>query len=186
MLPRFRKSKKKTKKNDPNRKAKEKLGKTIEHQINRGTSIGRIISSLEKKKDQASTQMGKIQKKLKISSPEFDQTLNAHRAQMDWVQYIDTEIGRLQSLMAERNKKARRLEQAGRIEPAIPLYETNVKDQFEGTLPYNRLRIIYTRQKQYTDAIRVCNAYLNLPGRSHGQSKPQFRQHLKKLQQRKK
>jgi hypothetical protein len=43
------------------------------------------------------------------------------------------------------------------------------------------LRIIYTRRKAYKEAIRVCQAYLDLPDQPHGQSKDHFRHYLEKL-----
>jgi hypothetical protein len=61
------------------------------------------------------------------------------------------------------------------------LYEANLADSFEGMRPYERLRLIYTRQRRYKDAIRVCQAYLDLPDREHGQDKEAFRRHLRKL-----
>ena len=83
--------------------------------------------------------------------------------------------------MVERNNKGIAREKAGDITAAVRLYEANIRDRFDGTHPYNRLRIIYARQKRYDDAIRVCQAYLALPNRKHGQNKPHFQHHLAKL-----
>ena len=46
--------------------------------------------------------------------------------------------------------------------------------------PHDRLRIIHTHQKRYQDAIRVCQAYLDLPDRECGQDKEHFRHHLER------
>lgn len=62
-------------------------------------------------------------------------------------------------VMAERNDAARKLEKQGKISKALELYEMNVADWFHGSLPYDRLRIIYTRQKRSQDALRVCDAF---------------------------
>ncbi|MEM7348190.1 MAG: hypothetical protein AAF485_28505, partial [Chloroflexota bacterium] len=40
--------------------------------------------------------------------------------------------------------------------------EANITDKFIGKHPYNRLRIIYTKRKDYHNAIRVCQAFKSL------------------------
>lgn len=55
----------------------------------------------------------------------------------------------------DRNLRGRDLEKQGNITDAIELYELNVAYGFEGDFPYNRLRVIYIKQKRYGDAIRV-------------------------------
>lgn len=86
------------------------------------------------------------------------------------------------SVMVNRNLKGREYEKAGNVSAAVRLYEANVQDHFDGTHPYDRLRIICTRQKRYDDAICVCEAYLALPDREQGQNKPHFQHHLERLQ----
>lgn len=83
----------------------------------------------------------------------------------------------------DRNNSGMALEKAGKIDEAIRVYELSVADAFFGSHPYDRLRIIYTRQKQYQDAIRVCSAYIALPARKHGQNKDRFRHHRDKLKE---
>jgi hypothetical protein len=83
--------------------------------------------------------------------------------------------------LVERNNRGIELEKNGNIESAIIIYEISVADDFFGTHPYDRLRIFYNKKKWYKDAIRVCQAYLDLPNRPHGQDKSHFRQHLEKL-----
>lgn len=61
--------------------------------------------------------------------------------------------------MADRNMQGRDLEKAGHLDDAIRLYEINVTQGFDGPFPYERLRIIYLKQKAYDRAIRVCEAY---------------------------
>lgn len=46
-----------------------------------------------------------------------------------------------------RNLKAIELEKAGNVKEAIKLYEMNIKENFEGNHPYDRLAIIYRRNK---------------------------------------
>jgi hypothetical protein len=67
----------------------------------------------------------------------------------------------IENLVVERNLKGKEYEKAGEESKAVSLYEANVQDCFDGSHPYERLRIIYTYKKKYKDAIRVCNAYIS-------------------------
>lgn len=67
------------------------------------------------------------------------------------------------------------------MEKAFAIYEVSVAEHFAGTYPYDRLRIWYTKNKQYKDAIRVCREYLNLPDHEHGQAKDHFQHHIEQL-----
>jgi len=66
----------------------------------------------------------------------------------------------LSGVMVERNLEGKSLESAGKLDKAIELYEANVADWFSGNHPYDRLRVIYTKRKQYAEAIRVCRAFV--------------------------
>ena len=68
---------------------------------------------------------------------------------------------KLENIIVERNLRGKELEKAGSVDNAIELYEQNVTDMVDTPFPYDRLRIIYTRRKQYDDAIRVCKAYIS-------------------------
>ena len=72
------------------------------------------------------------------------------------------EANKIENVIVERNLTGRAYEKESRIEEAIALYEQNVKDFADTPHPYERLRIIYTKQKNYDDAIRVCQAYINM------------------------
>ncbi|MCX6786856.1 MAG: hypothetical protein NTU85_03545 [Candidatus Kaiserbacteria bacterium] len=91
--------------------------------------------------------------------------------------------GALEALV-ERNNIAIAAEARGDLLTAIFGYEVSVADEFFGTHPYDRLRIHYTREQWYTDAVRVCQAYIALPNREHGQNKTHFEHHLVKLRAR--
>jgi tetratricopeptide (TPR) repeat protein len=54
-----------------------------------------------------------------------------------------------------RNLRAIELEKAGRVDEAIELFEENVKDNFDGDLPYDRLGWIYRRRGLTHEEIRV-------------------------------
>lgn len=67
-----------------------------------------------------------------------------------------------------RNLKGRELEEKATpeaIEKAIQNYKDNVSEMFIGDHPYRRLRVIYTRQKLYQEAISVCEAYIEMANR---------------------
>ncbi len=65
-----------------------------------------------------------------------------------------------EEIMVDRNTKGMALEKQGKEDSAIVLYEANVADQFDGSHPYNRLRILYMDRGSYIDTIRVCEAYI--------------------------
>jgi tetratricopeptide (TPR) repeat protein len=157
------------------------LRETIERQRAAGIPLGHIMDSLDQIYDQAQKRASHTLKQLRVSSPNFDGIVALHQDQMAWVQYIGQERARLFGIMAERNDSGKASERQGQLAEAVALYEANVEDRFSGSFAYDRLRIIYTRQGQYADAIRVCQAYLDLPDRPHGQNKEHFQHHLEKL-----
>lgn len=87
------------------------------------------------------------------------------------------------TIMVDRNLRGKDLEKHGKINQAIPLYEANLTDRFDGTHPYERLRIIYTQRRDYRNAIRVCQAYIDLENQRqpNARHKPKFAAHIKKL-----
>jgi tetratricopeptide (TPR) repeat protein len=72
------------------------------------------------------------------------------------------EASRIEAIIVGRNAKGMELEKAGHMDEAIALYEQNIADRADTPHPYERLRIIYTKHKQYDDAIRVCKAYVEM------------------------
>ena len=70
----------------------------------------------------------------------------------------------LEDTMVDRNVNGIELEKKGEIGEAIALYEANISDRFDGSHPYNRLRIIYESLNDYANAIRVCESYINNGG----------------------
>jgi len=56
----------------------------------------------------------------------------------------------------------RDLEKRGQLIPVVAGYEILIAAGFPGSLPYDRLRIIYTRENKYGDAIRVCRRYISV------------------------
>lgn len=72
------------------------------------------------------------------------------------------QASRIENIIVDRNIKGTELEKSGRIEEAINLYEKNIADYADTPHPYNRLRVIYSKRKQYDEAIRVCKAYIEM------------------------
>lgn len=54
--------------------------------------------------------------------------------------------------------RAQNLEQVGRVDEAIPLYEEAVAASFDAAGPYDRLIFIYTERRMHSDVIRVAKA----------------------------
>ena len=68
----------------------------------------------------------------------------------------------LLDVMVDRNLNGKTLETQGEVDKAIALYEENISDLFDGSHPYERLRVIYTKRNQLADAIRICRAYIEI------------------------
>ncbi len=56
--------------------------------------------------------------------------------------------------------RGRNLEQLGRLDDAISLYETAVSAAFDSAGPYDRLITLYSNQARHMDVIRVAKAAL--------------------------
>lgn len=56
--------------------------------------------------------------------------------------------------------RAQNLEQVGRVDEAIALYEQAVADRFDASGPYDRLIFIYQQRNMRSDVIRVAKASL--------------------------
>jgi hypothetical protein len=56
---------------------------------------------------------------------------------------------------AANNQSAAEAEASGDIERAISLYEKNIKKGLADSFPFDRLCVIYRKQKRYKDELRV-------------------------------
>ena len=72
----------------------------------------------------------------------------------------------------DRNLRGRDLEKRGNITDAIELYELNVAYGFEGDFPYDRLRVIYSKQGRYDDVIRVLEKAIDVFDRKVSPTRP--------------
>lgn len=68
---------------------------------------------------------------------------------------------KIEDILVSRNLEGKQYEQDGDDNNAIKLYEENIKDRFDGSHPYERLKVIYTKQKRYKDVIRICKSYID-------------------------
>lgn len=64
--------------------------------------------------------------------------------------------------LGERLAQAQKFEKSNDIQNAIALYEQNISDGFLASLPYECLRIIYEKKKDYQNAIRVFKRYIEI------------------------
>ena len=56
--------------------------------------------------------------------------------------------------------RGRNLEQVGRIEEAIELYEAGVAARFDSSDPYDRLIALYSHRALHADVVRIAEAAL--------------------------
>lgn len=69
---------------------------------------------------------------------------------------------RLAIKIEERNDEARWAEQGGNLDRAIKLYEQNIKENFADKFAFERLMIIYRKQKDFKNELRVINRGVEL------------------------
>jgi hypothetical protein len=93
----------------------------------------------------------------------------------------DTERHQLEE-QTRRNLDAMELEEAGRIDLVIELYEQNVAEGFSGDWPYSRLVSIYERQGAYGAAERVLRRAIEVTRADRRKPVPDRRSLLQGLQ----
>ena len=81
-------------------------------------------------------------------------------------------LSREENEAIDRNLRGRDLEKQGNITDAIELYELNVAYGFEGDFPYDRLRVIYSKQRRYSDVIRVLEKAIDVFDRKVSPTSP--------------
>lgn len=78
----------------------------------------------------------------------------------------------LQLQLDEANKR----EKSGDINGAVKIYEELLRHNFLGTFPYDRLRIIYAKQHQYAEALRVCLSFIIMKKKYSKHNRPSDKQ----------
>lgn len=86
----------------------------------------------------------------------------------------------------ERNLLGIELENKGKVDEAIKLYEQNAKENFEGNHPYDRLAIIYRRRNQLDEEIIVLEkaiwVFENIVYKERGDRVPKLENFKKRLE----
>ena len=67
---------------------------------------------------------------------------------------------KIEGTLVGRNIKGQAAEKSGDTDQAIRLYEKNISDKFDGSHPYERLRILYNSMGRTNDIRRVLAAYI--------------------------
>ena len=62
---------------------------------------------------------------------------------------------RLALKIEQRNKDAQGAEQDNHIDKAIQLYEQNIKEDYADEFAFERLMILYRKEKEYKEELRV-------------------------------
>ncbi|WP_285578162.1 hypothetical protein [Geothrix limicola] len=89
---------------------------------------------------------------------------------------------KIEDTLVNRNLRGKELEKSGELSKAIKLYESNLIDRFDGSHPYERLRIIYNSKGKHQDVIRVCQAFIDFGGNAP-ELKEKYRSIITKLAQ---
>ncbi|KAA3657808.1 MAG: hypothetical protein DWQ04_27015 [Chloroflexi bacterium] len=136
--------------------AETAMRQQFEEAMTKGASRQALIHKIETESQQLEQQSPTPQIKAKLRA--FDLLYSELRPRM---------LGNLS------NGKAH--EMAGQVEQAIVAYEAAMLDQVPTRFPYEHLRVIYRRQGQFEEALRVCktavsNPYLTPKDHAHFQS----------------
>jgi len=108
----------------------------------------KLISEEEVK---AETERGKY-KRLNL---EYGKLLKNPNSDFNLIEKYRKELSKIENNWVNRNLKGIKLEKEGKIDKAIKLYEKNIKEEFDGSHPYIRLAIIYSKKGLLDDEIRV-------------------------------
>jgi len=63
----------------------------------------------------------------------------------------------LATRIERRNQEAVNAEETGDIEKATRIYEQNIREDYADKFSFERLMVIYRKQKEYADELRVIN-----------------------------
>jgi hypothetical protein len=92
----------------------------------------------------------------------FDYIANSIETGRNWASPYRKASLEINEKLQSNLSNAQNFEKAGEIQNAVILYEGCIENGFLGSLPYERLRIIYTKQGQLQNAIRVCKRYIEI------------------------
>lgn len=92
--------------------------------------------------------------RLKVLRDDINEGLKARILSKE-IKILMDEQQNIFSEMATRNILGKDLEKSERVEEAIRIYEENVAEEYDTPFPYERLAILYHKQKKYDDEIRI-------------------------------
>lgn len=94
------------------------------------------------------------------------------------------EEDRLLAKSARRNDKGTAYEKEGLIDKAIKVYEDNISgDCYPACHSFDRLMVLYRKQKRYDDEIRVIEKAIEILSPRYPDLKPKYEQRLQKAKQ---
>ena len=94
-------------------------------------------------------------RKYKRLNLEYGKLLENPDSNFNLIKKYRKELSKIENNLVNRNLKGIKLEKEGKIDKAIKLYEKNIEEEFEGSHPYTRLAIIYSKKGLLDDEIRV-------------------------------
>ena len=116
-----------------------------------------MIKQLESKKEEL---VRVLMEKHKIDRLEASTKVFHHFIEIQ--KMFSAEVASLSNPLGATLSRARDEEDVKNINKAVQLYEELADNGFLGTMPYERLRIIYTKQGSYEEAIRICRRYIHV------------------------
>ena len=119
--------------------------------IKRRGNKNQSFELISDKKVKVETEGGKL-KRLNL---EYEELLKDPNSSLKLIEKHGNRISKLENNLLNRNLKGRELEKEFKIDEAIELYEKNIKEEFDGNYPYERLAIIYSKKGLLEDEIRV-------------------------------
>jgi len=119
--------------------------------IKRRENKNQSFELISDKKVKVETEGGKL-KRLNL---EYEELLKDPNSSLKLIEKHGNQISKLENNLLNRNLKGRELEKEFKIDEAIELYEKNIKEEFDGNYPYERLSIIYSKKGLLEDEIRV-------------------------------
>jgi hypothetical protein len=84
--------------------------------------------------------------KLKRLNLEYEELLKDPNSSLKLIEKHRNRISKIENNLVNRNLKGAGLEKEFKIDEAIELYEKNIKEEFDGNYPYERLAIIYSKK----------------------------------------
>ena len=92
------------------------------------------------------------------------------------------EEDKLLAKCARQNNKGTTYEKEGMIDKAIKVYENNISgDCYPACYSFDRLMILYRKQKRYDDEIRVIEKAIEILSPRYPDLKPKYEQRLQKV-----